>query len=337
MLSMDHSLLPYNTFGIDVKADQLVKVITESQLVELILSADATKPKFILGGGSNLLLTRDIPFLVIKNEIGCRRFELMEDNRVLVTAGGGEHWHDFVVWCLKHDFGGLENLSLIPGTVGAAPIQNIGAYGVELKDVFHSLKAIDLSTGEKQIFMPEDCDFGYRDSIFKRSLKGKFCITEVSFLLTSANHVVNDGYGAIRSVLAEKGITQPGIRDIHEAVINIRRSKLPDPAEIGNAGSFFKNPEIPSKHFERIKSSSPGVPHYPGKNGLIKVPAGWLIEQCGWKGKRRGAIGCYEKQALILVNYGGGSGEDIKRMSEDIVADVKAQFGIQLQREVNIL
>ncbi len=212
MLSMDHSLLPYNTFGIDVKADQLVKVITESQLVELILSADATKPKFILGGGSNLLLTRDIPFLVIKNEIGCRRFELMEDNRVLVTAGGGEHWHDFVVWCLKHDFGGLENLSLIPGTVGAAPIQNIGAYGVELKDVFHSLKAIDLSTGEKQIFMPEDCDFGYRDSIFKRSLKGKFCITEVSFLLTSANHVVNDGYGAIRSVLAEKGITQPGIR-----------------------------------------------------------------------------------------------------------------------------
>lgn len=337
MLSTDHSLLAYNTFGIDVKADYFVRVNNEKQLIDILHNQAIESEILILGGGSNLLFTQNIPSLVIKNEISGRSFEELDDDHVLVRAGAGENWHEFVVWCLEHDFGGLENLSLIPGTVGAAPIQNIGAYGIELKNVFHNLRAINLSSGEARTFTAEQCEFGYRDSIFKRDLKGKYYITEVTFKLTRKDHVIRDGYGAIRSVLQEKGITQPAIKDIHQAVIEIRSSKLPDPAEIGNAGSFFKNPEVPAEHFGKIHAAYPDMPSYPGKNGLVKIPAGWLIEQCGWKGRRRGPIGCYEKQALILVNYGGGSGKEILKLSEDIAADVMGQFGIQLHREVNVL
>ncbi|KAA3620953.1 MAG: UDP-N-acetylmuramate dehydrogenase [Bacteroidetes bacterium] len=337
MLSKDISLLPYNTFGIDVKANLFVEITEIEDLVQIVKQGNLALPFFILGGGSNLLLTRDVPFLVVKNSIKGKSFNSAGLGKVLVTAGAGENWHEFVVWCLEHNFGGLENLSLIPGTVGAAPIQNIGAYGVELKDVFYSLKAVDLDSGETKIFSREDCNFGYRSSIFKQELKGRYCIVEVSFLLTSEDHIINDNYGAIKSVLNKKAVAHPGIKDIHQAVIDIRRSKLPDPSEIGNAGSFFKNPEISQNHFNKIKAIHPDVPNYPGREGLIKVPAGWLIEQCGWKGKRRGPIGCYDKQALILVNYGGGKGEKIKELSEDIAADVFETFGIKLQREVNVL
>ncbi len=337
MLSKDISLLSYNTFGIDVKAHFFTEIRHKADLTNILEQQESSLPIFILGGGSNLLLTDDLPFLVIKNSIEGIRFESIDSGKVMVTAGAGENWHKFVVWCLEHDFGGLENLSLIPGTVGAAPIQNIGAYGVELKDVFYKLEAIELATGETRIFTKEECNFGYRNSIFKQALKGRYCIVEVSFLLTKENHVIHDKYGAIKAVLSKKGITHPDIKDIHEAVISIRRSKLPDPKEIGNAGSFFKNPEISEVHFQKILSKFPDIPSYPGKENLIKVPAGWLIEQCGWKGKRRGPIGCYEKQALILVNYGGGKGTDIKQLSDDIATDVFDTFGIELQREVNVI
>lgn len=337
MLSKDISLLPFNTFGIDAKADLFVEIKEKEELINILEHHKKALPVLILGGGSNLLFTDNLPYLVIKNSIKGIKVEAAESGKVIVTAGAGENWHDFVVWCLAHDFGGIENLSLIPGTVGAAPIQNIGAYGVELKDVFHSLKAIDMETGKTKSFPKEACNFGYRNSIFKQELKGRYCIVEVSFLLTTEKHIIHDEYGAIKSVLSKNGIFQPGIKDIHEAVVSIRRSKLPDPAVIGNAGSFFKNPEIPEPHFQKIKSKYPDIPSYPGNEGLIKVPAGWLIEQCGWKGKRRGAIGCYEKQALILVNYGGGKGAEIKQLSDDIASDVFETFGIELHREVNII
>ena len=337
MLLKNHSLAQYNTFGIEVKAGQFMILESERQLEELIQSKTDHLPIFILGGGSNLLFTKDLPYLVVKNALSGRSFQRMTDEKVMVTAGAGEPWHDFVVWCLMQGFGGLENLSLIPGTVGAAPIQNIGAYGVELKDVFWELAAIDLETGEKKIFDRAQCRFGYRDSIFKNELKDKFCITEVSFLLTSSGNRIMDDYGALQSLLKEHNISQPTIYDIHRAVIEIRRSKLPDPTLLGNAGSFFKNPEVERAHFEKIKAQFPDMPSYPGKDGWVKIPAGWLIEQCGWKGRRRGDAGCYEKQALILVNYGKAGGEEIKKLSDEIANDVFKKFGVSLSREVNIL
>lgn len=294
------------------------------------------KKLFVLGGGSNLLLTKDIEALVLKNEIKGIKIIRSFRHCVHVAIGGGEVWHSFVLWAIQKKLGGVENLSLIPGTVGAAPIQNIGAYGVELKDIFVKLEAIDLKTGKTRIFYKKDCQFGYRDSIFKKSLKGKVLITKVVLRL-SKKHRINASYGAIRSMLEKKQIKQPGIRDISEAVIAIRSSKLPDPAQLGNAGSFFKNPEIAQTTFNRLQKRFPNIVFYQLPEKRVKVPAGWLIEQCGWKGKRIGNTGSHAQQALVIVNYGGATGEEVKTHATNVIASVKEKFGITLVPEVNII
>lgn len=328
------SLLPYNTFGLDIKATHFAEISSLDDLREGLRAG--IQPVFLLGGGSNVLFTQDIQGLVLKNNlkgIHCiREFK----NRVWVEAGGGETWHDFVLWAVENGYGGVENMSLIPGTVGAAPIQNIGAYGVELKDVFVRLKALNLSTGKLKTFTHSVCQFGYRDSIFKREEKGKWCITSVVFSLTKAPHRLNTSYGDISKTLEANGITQPSIADISRAVVQIRTSKLPDPAKIGNCGSFFKNPETARSVLDKILINHPQAPHYPLPDGRVKIPAGWLIEQCGWKGKRVGNTGAYERQALVLVNYGGATGTEVKNLAQAIIDSVEAKFGVRLEAEVNI-
>jgi UDP-N-acetylmuramate dehydrogenase len=292
-------------------------------------------PLHILGGGSNLLLTQNLLGLTIKNEIDGIEIMLENEHEVLVKVGGGVVWHQFVLWAVANGLGGIENLSLIPGTVGASPIQNIGAYGVELKDVFHSLDAYDLGTGEPCTFHQEECQFGYRDSVFKRELKGKFFIVNVNFRLQK-HPKTNTAYGDIQRILQEWEIAKPTISDVSNAVIHIRQSKLPDPAVIGNAGSFFKNPELEPADFQRFKEKFPEAPNYPQADGRVKLPAGWLIEQAGWKGERIGDAGCHAKQALVLVNYGEAKGEEILALAEKIQASVLEKFGIALTPEVNI-
>jgi UDP-N-acetylmuramate dehydrogenase len=330
-----HSLLPYNTFGLDVQASQFAEVTTLAELREVI--RQQPQPLFVLGGGSNIVFTHDVEGMVVKNAI--RGIEIIEEseNRVSVKAGAGERWHDFVLWAVAHDFGGVENLSLIPGTVGAAPIQNIGAYGVELKDVFLSLEAMDLLTGTIRVFDHTECRFGYRDSIFKHEEKGRWCITSVTFSLTRNIHHHNTSYGDIQRTLAQMHVVEPTIADVSRAVIAIRSSKLPDPAVIGNCGSFFKNPETDRSVLDRIQIHHPQAPHYDLPDGRVKIPAGWLIEQCGWKGKRVGNTGSYEKQALVLVNYGGATGEEVRNVAYAIIDSVEEIFGIRLEPEVNIL
>ena len=281
-LEYNKSLQAFNTFGIDVKAEAFVEVRSEAELLEA-LQLDIY-PRCILGGGSNLLLRGDIKGLVIKNSIGGRAIVRHYKHSAHIAVGGGENWHQLVLWCIDNDLGGIENLSLIPGTAGAAPIQNIGAYGVELKEVFHQLEAIHLESGEKRIFKSKDCQFGYRESIFKKILKGQYCITKV-LLKLSKRHRLRLSYGAISKTLAEQKITQATIRDVSNAVIAIRSSKLPDPAKLGNSGSFFKNPELSAIDFHRLQTQFPDVVFYPLENGGYKVPAGWLIEQCGWERK----------------------------------------------------
>ncbi len=332
-IKQNFSLKKHNTFGMNVKAKRFLPITSTSQLQEIIQTEKP--PFFILGGGSNMLLTKDINALVLKNEIKEKAIIRDFENSVYVAAGGGEDWHQFVLWCIKKRLGGIENLSLIPGTLGAAPIQNIGAYGVELKDVFHSLEAVNLKTGQLKTFKKMDCQFGYRDSIFKRKLKGKYFITRV-ILKLSKKPKVNISYGAIKNTLAEMKIRKPGVKDVSNAVISIRSTKLPDPAKIGNSGSFFKNPEINARQFSKLQKTYPQVPHYPLPAGRIKVPAGWLIEQCGWKGKRIGDAGCHAKQALVLVNHKNAKGKEILKLSEKIQASVKKKFGISLVREVNV-
>jgi UDP-N-acetylmuramate dehydrogenase len=328
------SLLPYNTFGIDAKARYFTAVSTVAELQQAI-QTDA-QPIRMLGGGSNILLTGPVGGLLIRNEIMgidvVRRFK----NRVWVKAGGGVVWHDFVLWAVENGYGGVENMSLIPGTVGAAPVQNIGAYGVELKDVFVRLEACDLKTGKLRTFHAGQCQFGYRDSVFKKTAKGQYGITSVTFSLTSTQHRLHLAYGDIRRTLDAAGISEPTIADISRAVIQIRSSKLPDPAVIGNCGSFFKNPETERSMLERIRQTHPQVVSFDQPGGRVKIPAGWLIEQCGWKGKRVGQTGCYEKQALVLVNYGGANGAEVKQLAEAIIASVEQTFGIRLEPEVNI-
>ncbi len=334
-LEENYNLQALNTFGIAANARYFAEAHTEADLREAFQLQ--IQPMLILGGGSNLLLTQDFEGLVIKNAITGKTIIEETDTQAMVRVGAGENWHQFVLWCLDQDLGGVENLSLIPGTVGAAPIQNIGAYGVELKDVFHHLEAMEVATGNMHTFSHAECRFGYRDSVFKNELKGKYCITQVYLKLTKRAHQLNTSYGAIRDTLAARGVTEPTIRDISNAVIAIRSSKLPDPAKIGNSGSFFKNPEIPAGQFAELQQRFPHIISFPGSNGKIKVPAGWLIEQCGWRGTRRGDAGCYDKQALVLVNYGNASGEDIWRLAQDIVASVQDTFGITLTPEVNII
>lgn len=327
------SLKKLNTFGLEAKAESLVAVKTVAELQQVL--AENERPVHILGGGSNVLLTGDLPGLVIKNEIGGIGIVEEDAATALVAAGGGVVWHEWVQWCIGRGLGGIENLSLIPGTVGAAPIQNIGAYGVELKEVFERLEAVELATGEVKIFDHSDCQFGYRDSIFKRELRGQFFITQV-FLRLSKSPQTRTSYGDIQRTLAEWGIAQPTIADVGRAVTHIRQSKLPDPAEIGNAGSFFKNPEIAEGHFQKLKQQFPGIVSYPMPDGRVKVPAGWLIEQAGWKGKRFGDAGCHARQALVLVNYGNATGAEILALAKKIQASVAEKFGIDLSPEVNI-
>jgi len=328
-------LQPYNTFGIRATARHFVEVHSEHELRQALQSG--IQPIFILGGGSNILLTRDFEGLVVKNDMLGKEIIDINDHQAIVRIGAGENWHQAVLWTLAQNLGGLENLSLIPGTVGASPMQNIGAYGVEIKDVFHHLEAMERATGAIHTFDKAACQFGYRESIFKKALKEQYVITQVYFQLTTQNHNINTSYGAIQEVLKQQGIQQPAIHDVSRAVIAIRSSKLPNPAQIGNAGSFFKNPEIPQTQFDVLKQHFSTIPAFPGEGGGVKVPAGWLIEQCGWKGVRRGDAGCYDKQALVLVNYGNASGGEIWQLAMDIAESVKEKFGIQLAAEVNVV
>ncbi len=330
------SLKSYNTLGLEATASTFVEIDTVQEARELLGFPEFDLDKLlILGGGSNLLLTRDFDGLVLKNNIKGITFK-EEGDYVLVTAGGGEIWHELVMGCVERGYAGIENLSLIPGTVGAAPMQNIGAYGVEVKDVFVRLEALNLISGELETFDKAACEFGYRESIFKHSHKGRYLICNVTFRLTK-KPLLNLEYGAIRETLSEMGVGNPTIKDVSHAVIAIRRSKLPDPAEIGNSGSFFKNPVVAKGIYEKIKAEYPLAPCYVVDESAVKIPAGWLIEQAGWKGYTRGAVGVHKRQALVLVNYGGGKGREIKQLSEEIQVSVFEKFGVRLQAEVNII
>lgn len=330
------SLKQYNTFSIEQQARFFIAVNSIEDLkAALQWAKDQKQEVLILGGGSNLLLTRDFPGLVIRVEL--KGIKVLKENsdEVLIEVGAGEIWQDWVQYSINQGWAGLENLSLIPGTVGASPMQNIGAYGVEIKEVFHSLKALSRETLEIQEFDALACRFGYRESVFKHELKGQYVITSVVFRLKKQANLHLD-YGAIRETLEAKGITNPGIRDVSQVVIEIRQSKLPDPKEIGNAGSFFKNPTISEKHYSALKNEFPAMPGYPNEEG-VKVPAGWLIEQAGWKGKKVGEVGVHAKQALVLVNFGQGKGEDIKHLSAEIQKSIQEKFGIELHPEVNFI
>jgi UDP-N-acetylmuramate dehydrogenase len=332
------SLKHLNTFGIDSKAKYLVEIFSVKALQELIQHPVYQSNKhLILGGGSNLLFTKDFDGIVIKTSIkGITLLEQNEDD-VFVQAASGENWHEFVMHCMKHHWGGVENLSLIPGTVGAAPIQNIGAYGIEIKDVITNVVGIDLSSGAQRSFTNSECGFNYRESVFKQELKEKYFISSITLRLTKKKHHLNTQYGAIQEVLKQLNIVLPTIDDVSNAVIAIRQSKLPDPNVIGNAGSFFKNPTIDKNLFESIRKDHPSIPSYPSDNQNVKIPAGWLIEQCGWKGKRIGNIGVHPQQALVLVNYGDGKGEEIFLLAMKIQSSVKEKFGVTLTTEVNII
>jgi UDP-N-acetylmuramate dehydrogenase len=326
------SLKPFVTFGVEATCDHLYRV---EDLEELKLAAQYLENPLILGGGSNVLPIGDIHRNVLRMELKGREIVYEEGTDVYARFAAGEIWHQVVMWAVDHDLGGIENLSLIPGTIGASPIQNIGAYGVELNSVFDHLEAVEIGTGELKVITKEECKFGYRDSIFKSEAKGRYIITSVTLRL-KREHFVTTHYGSIQSLLQEKGITHPTIRDISNTVIEIRQSKLPDPKVIGNAGSFFKNPLITSEHFESIKERYPDLPGYRDPSGHTKVAAGWLIEKAGWKGKRIGDAGSYDKQSLVLVNYGDASGEDIWALAQEIIASVEEQFKIRLQPEVNL-
>ncbi len=332
----NHPLIDLNTFGIAARARYFLEVSSPEQL-RTFLKHSPPQPVLVLGGGSNILFTGNFPGTILQNSIKGKTIHWQDEESAIIAVGGGENWHEFVVWCIDHDLGGVENLSLIPGRVGAAPIQNIGAYGVELKDVFHQLEAIELKTGQLHTFNRTDCQFDYRNSIFKQSLKGLYCITKVYLRLTKTRHLLHISYGAIRDVLANAKIFTPTIRDISNAVIRIRTQKLPDPKKIGNAGSFFKNPIIENSFFETLVRKFPKLPHFPADANHKKIPAGWLIEACGWKGKQFANVGVYEHQALVLVNFGKGTGEEIWALAQKIRNSVEEQFGIRLEPEVNIV
>ncbi len=333
------SLKPYNTFGFESKASFFVEIREVEELKELINSELwVEKPHFILGGGSNILLRNNFHGLVILNNVqGIKKISESE-SEVLVEVGGGVNWHDFVIYSINQNLGGIENLSLIPGTVGAAPMQNIGAYGVEIKDTFHSLEAVNLETGNIEIFKNADCQFGYRESVFKKKLKGKYFINSVTFkLVPEAKHQLDMTYGAIRETLAQKSILKPTIKDVSNAVIAIRQSKLPDPKLIGNSGSFFKNPVVSTEKFEELRLKHPEIPGYVLNDDEVKLAAGWLIEKAGWKGHKENGVGVHAKQALVLVNLGTGSGEAIEALANKIQDSVSDIFGVQLSPEVNFI
>lgn len=337
LIHQNCSLKPYNTFHIDVTANYLCTVKSVSELQSLLTDNQWRKmPILILGGGSNILLTKNFEGLVIKNELKGISIVSEADEYVIVKAAAGEVWHDLVLWSIDHNYAGIENLSLIPGSVGAGPMQNIGAYGVELKNCFYELEALNKSTGELENFNAADCKFGYRQSVFKAELKGQYIITSVTFKL-SKNPTFNTSYGAINQELEKMGVTELNLRNISNAVINIRKSKLPDPNEIGNAGSFFKNPEVPTTQYEVLKLKFPDCVGYQLPNGKVKLAAGWLIEQCGWKGKKIGNTGSHKNQSLVLVNYGNASGNEVYQLAKDIQQSVAEKFNVALEMEVNII
>ncbi len=328
------SLKRYNTFGIEASAKYFASFTNIEELKECL--EFKKQPTLILGGGSNILFTKNFDGLVLKNEITGIEKVQEDDEFVYVKAGAGVNWHEFVLFCISNNYAGVENLSLIPGNVGASPMQNIGAYGVEIKDVFHSLEAFHLQ--EKKIikFNLNDCAFGYRESVFKQKYKNQFAITSVTYRLAK-NATYHISYGAIQQELDAMGIKELSIEAISKAVINIRSSKLPNPAVIGNAGSFFKNPEVSSQEFHALSQRFPGIVGYDLHNGKTKLAAGWLIETAGWKGYRKGDAGCHSRQALVLVNYGAAKGNEIVSLSEEIIFSIKEKFGVLLQREVNMI
>ena len=336
-IQSNYSLQPYNTFGIDVKCSYFVSVESFEELIEVLKSEIAkTKKLLILGGGSNLLLTQNIDALVIKMNLKGIKIERETEENVWVSAFAGENWHDFVLKTLEMNCYGLENLSLIPGCVGASPMQNIGAYGVEIKDYFDHLEALNLETLEIEIFDNNACEFGYRESVFKNKYKGKYIITKVVFKLNK-NYQTNTSYGAIEQELSKMGINAPTPKDVSDAVISIRKSKLPDPKEIGNSGSFFKNPVVTKEFYLNIKKHYPDVVAYEVDEAHYKLAAGWLIDNAGWKGKTIDNYGVHKLQALVLVNYGGATGKEIYDLSEAIILSIKEKYGVTLEREVNIL
>jgi UDP-N-acetylmuramate dehydrogenase len=330
------SLLPYNSFGLEARAQYYVRVEEANELPELADHwKDKSQPRYILGGGSNILLAQNLSGWVIHNQIKGIE-QISEDNQhVYLKLGAGVVWHEAVMHAVRHNWQGIENLALIPGTCGAAPIQNIGAYGVELKDSLVSVEAFDFETKETLLFSRADCAFGYRDSFFKRAPGGRYCILSVTLQLHK-NPRFNTSYGAIEQALERMQVQTLSVESIAQAVIQIRQSKLPDPSVIGNAGSFFKNPEISPDAFQRLQAQYPDIPAYPGTEGRIKIAAGWLIEQAGWKGYRRGRVGCHALQSLVLVNHGGATGAELVELAQDIQSSVWAKFEVDLVREVNI-
>lgn len=329
----DISLSAYNTFGIDVKSKNFIS-IQSTDVLKAVLSENQDGQLLVLGGGSNLLLTQDFDGLTLRIE--SRGIEILQEDeyRAKVKVASGENWHDFVLWCLEKDFGGVENLALIPGSVGAAPIQNIGAYGAELSQVFESCEAMSQETGEIKTFNKTECEFGYRNSIFKNALKGKYIITSAQFNLTKAPHQINTSYRCLFEKIESKS---PTIQMIAQAVIEIRSSKLPDPRQIGNSGSFFKNPVVDSEQFSELQKQYTNLPHYPDQEGKVKIPAAWLIDYLGFKGYRKNDAGVHQNQALVLVNYGKASGTEIKKLAQQIKDKVLEKFAIDLEFEVNIL
>lgn len=334
------SLKNYNSFGIDASARYFATFDSVQQL-ELQLEAKrelapGAQEKMILGGGSNILLTKNFDGLVLKNELGGIEVVKEDEDTVYLRSGAGVNWHQFVLYCIEKNYAGVENLSLVPGNVGASPMQNIGAYGVEIKDVFHSLEAFHVQDKKRVHFSLADCAFGYRESVFKGKYRNQFVILNVTYRLNKKPQF-NISYGAISQELQNMGIKDLSIAAVSQAVINIRRSKLPDPAVIGNAGSFFKNPEVDNNSFHTLKEKYPAIVGYDLHNGKTKLAAGWMIEQCGWKGYRKGDAGCHNLQALVLVNYGDAKGEEIYALSGEIISSVQEKFGITLEREVNII
>ncbi|MFV8342223.1 UDP-N-acetylmuramate dehydrogenase [Flavobacterium sp. XS2P39] len=330
------SLKKHNTFGIEAKAKQFVAVHSAADL-KTILQENKAHKKFILGGGSNMLLTKDIDALVIHIDLKGRKIVAENDDFVWVESQAGENWHEFVLWTIDQNFGGLENMSLIPGNVGTTPVQNIGAYGTEIKDTFVSCQAMTLKDQEIKTFTKDECHFGYRESIFKNEAKDQYVITAVVFKLTKRNHKINTSYGDIISELEKNNITTPTLKNVSDAVIAIRQSKLPDPKELGNSGSFFKNPILLKSDFEKIQLRFPEMKYYDVSETEVKVPAGWLIEQAGFKGKRFGDAGIHKNQALVLVNYGNATGQEILAISKDIQETIFKSFGIHIEAEVNVI
>ena len=328
------SLKKYNTFGIEASAQSFIEVTSEQELAQVLKE---NQDIFVLGGGSNMLLTQNIEKLVV--HVNLKGIEVVQEDEdfVWVKGNAGENWHEFVQWCIAKDFGGIENLSLIPGNVGTTPIQNIGAYGVEIKDTMFSCEAMEIATQKMRTFTNAECKFAYRESIFKNELKGQFIITSVIYKLTKKNHNLNTSYGAIDAELVKMNVEKPTIKTISEAVIAIRSSKLPNPKDLGNSGSFFKNPIISKAQYDKAVEQFPEMPHYKVSDNEVKVPAGWLIEQAGFKGKRFGNAGIHKNQALVLVNYGGATGKEIYDLSKLIQKTVLEQFGVAIEAEVNII